>query len=394
VVAALLFLRRWRAFEQLELTSGLLVFAVVALPWFVQMTARHGSGFLERLFVHDMYKRAFEHVHDTNAGDDTSIRYYLWQLGYGLFPATGVVALTSLGSLGGKGEHRDRKHALAAFLLSWFLVGFAMFTLTLTKFHHYVIAVVPPICLLSGRFLGRQLAAFGSLSLNPRSWRVSPRLPHPSFEDRTLRFIVVVSALLITWFVGVDLFTPNAPNGPVRLINLVTYNYSRPWPTYLAMTQPLFATTVATCVVVLGWLGPWRLRGAATALFLATCVGFSVWVCNVYLPTIAPHWGQRDTLAEYYRRRRGPEEPLVSFQMNWKGENFYTGNRTAAFITTGETFKKYIADQRAAGRGVLFFTLEHSRIGNLRSDLGKVSRLDVLTDARLNNKFTLVRVEL
>ena len=33
-----------------------------------------------------MYKRAFVHVHDTNAGDDVSFRYYVWQLGYGLFP--------------------------------------------------------------------------------------------------------------------------------------------------------------------------------------------------------------------------------------------------------------------------------------------------------------------
>ena len=43
-----------------------------------------------------MYKRAFSHVHDTNAGDDTSFRYYVWQLGYGLFPWTGIAA----GSLG------------------------------------------------------------------------------------------------------------------------------------------------------------------------------------------------------------------------------------------------------------------------------------------------------
>ena len=31
------------------------------------------------------------HVHDTNEGDDTSFRFYIWQLGYALFPWTGLV---------------------------------------------------------------------------------------------------------------------------------------------------------------------------------------------------------------------------------------------------------------------------------------------------------------
>ena len=48
--------------------------------------------FTDRLLFHDMYKRAFVHVHDTNAGDDVSFRYYVWQLGYGLFPWTGLAA--------------------------------------------------------------------------------------------------------------------------------------------------------------------------------------------------------------------------------------------------------------------------------------------------------------
>jgi hypothetical protein len=75
-----------------------LIGAIIALPWFVQMTVRHGY-ILGPLFIHDMYKRAFVHV-TTRYRDDTSIGYYLWQLGYGLFPATGVVALASLGSFG------------------------------------------------------------------------------------------------------------------------------------------------------------------------------------------------------------------------------------------------------------------------------------------------------
>ena len=45
----------------------------------------------DRLFFHDMFKRAFTHVHDTNEGDDVSFRFYVWQLGYAMFPWTGLV---------------------------------------------------------------------------------------------------------------------------------------------------------------------------------------------------------------------------------------------------------------------------------------------------------------
>lgn len=395
LTAILFLMRRWGDFEQFEIPSGFLVFLCVALPWFVQVTVRHGPGFLDRLFVHDMFKRAFEHVHDTNAGDDTSIRYYLWQLGYGLFPATGIVALTSLGGFAGRGETKDRAQATASLLGAWFLVGFAMFSLTLTKFHHYVIAVVPPICMLSGRFLGQMLEGCRGLSwIGPRHrWLRGVRGPSPR-DSLPLRLFIVLSALLVTWFIGLDLHSGKPPNGPVRLINLVTYNYARPWPAHLGMTKVLLGVTLASMLAMLGWLGPSRLRALATGAFLVTGLAFAAWVSNGYLPGIAPHWGQRDTIIEYYRRRRGPEELLVSYQMNWKGENFYTGNRTAAFITTGETFKRFIAEQIEAERRVLYFTLEHSRVGSLKHDLGKIRRLDVLTDSRLNNKFTLVRVEL
>ncbi len=51
------------------------------------MYVRHGSPFTDRLIFHDMFNRASAHcVHDTNEaeGDDTSLRFYVWQLGLGM----------------------------------------------------------------------------------------------------------------------------------------------------------------------------------------------------------------------------------------------------------------------------------------------------------------------
>ena len=130
------------------------------------------------------------------------------------------------------------------------------------------------------------------------------------------------------------------------------------------------------------------------ALVVIVAATFAAFCLSIYLVRLAPHYGQREIVLTYYATRAGPEEPLVAFQMNWKGENFYTGNHLPAFVTTGEKFKSWVASQRDGGTRVLYFTTEHSRVGTLKSELGKVKSFQVLTKPELNNKFFLARVEL
>jgi 4-amino-4-deoxy-L-arabinose transferase-like glycosyltransferase len=388
VVAVLAVTRRFSETLRMSLPVALTVFAVVALPWFVQSTVRHGPAFLERLFVHDMYKRAFEHVHDTNTGDDVSLRYYLWQLGYGLFPATGVVAVGALSVLGGNDERTPRSRILFTTLTLWLLVGFGMFSLTLTKFHHYIIPVVPAACLLAGPLLEQLLCGL-RWPIAHEAKELGRTRPHYDF------LLVGVVSAGVVGFAGLDLFGPNPPpGGAARLINLVTYNYTRAWPAHLDFSRELMFFTVAAVLACLALALPRLPRAIATLTLIVLGLGFSTWLCNRYLPRIAPHWGQRETIATYYRMRSGPEQQLVAYQMNWKGENFYTGNRLATFISTGDRFKQWVKQQRQVGKTVLFFTLEHQRIGSLKGELGQVQSFEVLTDKTVNNKFTLVRVTL
>src|SRR5208283_3746297 len=132
--------RRWREFLQLEILSGLFcVWTAIALPWFVAMYVRHGSPFTDRLIFHDMFNRAFHHVHDTNEGDDTSFRFYVWQLGYALFPWIGLtpVALTWWIRRGPSEKDGERADTCILFAL-WFVFAFALFSFMGTKFHHYI----------------------------------------------------------------------------------------------------------------------------------------------------------------------------------------------------------------------------------------------------------------
>jgi 4-amino-4-deoxy-L-arabinose transferase-like glycosyltransferase len=439
--------RRWRDLPRLELVGLVLLVACVCMPWYLQMGARHGTPFWDRLIFHDMYKRAFVHVHDTNAGDDLSFRYYVWQLGYGLFPWTGVCVAGLVFWQRHGDEADDRKAGALSLLVLWFVIGFAMFTISLTKFHHYVLPCVPPIAMLTGIVLdralpaadasGRRLAPYvtsiaasallvGYGSLRVLGGSLFGTVPTPpsapwlgalclvagaaSFAHAVLRSpfgesrdVGVLDSAMLSC-VGLagagalllaarDLFSPDDAEGPLRLLHLMSYNYKRPWPDSLDFSDAIAA---ATLVFALGsaLVALVRLRPHAVAFLLALGVWVAAWGVDVYLVRTAPHWGQRETILEYYRRRSRPEEALVAFQMNWKGENFYTGNRVPAFVSTGAPFRKWIDEQRKSGVRVLFFTTEHSRESGLKSELGKIKRFERLTTKALNNKFFLARVEL
>jgi hypothetical protein len=80
-------------------------------------------------------------------------------------------------------------------------------------------------------------------------------------------------------------------------------------------------------------------------------------------PQLAPHWTQKHLIEEYYARRKSSSERLVAFQMNWKGENFYTGNRVKVYVSTkNKDFENWLKKHRGERH---FFVTEHSRFNKM-----------------------------
>ena len=125
----------------------------------------------------------------------------------------------------------------------------------------------------------------------------------------------------------------------------------------------------------------------------AFAVIWALWGLDVYMMALSPHWGQHEIIEAYYRDRKGPEEVLVAYQMNWKGENFYTSNRVPAFVSSGATFQTWLKKEKEKGAKVMYFVTEHSRTSGLRSEVAGKSYKEI-TDKALNNKFVVVRAEL
>jgi 4-amino-4-deoxy-L-arabinose transferase-like glycosyltransferase len=493
--------KKWSELARFEILSGVLIILCVALPWYVAMYVRHGSPFTDRLIFHDMFNRAFHHVHDTNEGDDTGFRFYIWQLGYALFPWTGLAALGLIWWLRKSDEADAGRGDASVFLAWWFLFGFALFSFMGTKFHHYIFPAVPPAAMLTGVVLDemigrRRLAKRGSLPLYlagvtggiavavagiTRFWPgtingehpppgpggnalvsketlaealrtanfwtgafiagvgitiivlvirryrctdqeqkdaappaeteldpaqapyragVKEAAPDPMAHERSVHESVMIGAAAVAGALTLALVArdlaikPDGADQPgaIRLLHLFTYNYRRPWPDTLDFSAILTAFGVAAVVLSLV-LAVRKIRPHAAALFLAFGFVWAIWGLDVYMIKTSPHWGQHEVIQAYYANRAGKNEPLVAYQMNWKGENFYTGNHVPAFVSSGANFTNWLKQQREAGIKVMYFITEHSRTNGLRSEVGAKAYREI-TDKALCNKFVLVRAEL
>ncbi|MFW6050775.1 MAG: hypothetical protein ACODAU_06350 [Myxococcota bacterium] len=202
---------------------------------------------------------------------------------------------------------------------------------------------------------------------------------------------LAAGAVLVA-FVGRDLAweTTARPQGYERLIHLFVYNYNRPWPDHLDYRPILTGfAVVATLLFALAVFR--RLRPVMARASLGLALVFAAWSLNVYMIDLSPHWGQRELVKTYYDLRSGPEEPLVAWQMNWKGENFYTGNRVSVFVKlNNQEIRRWIDENE--GR-TAYFVLEHGRLGSFRGLL-RNRKIEEVTTRRDNNKFVLVRARL
>jgi 4-amino-4-deoxy-L-arabinose transferase-like glycosyltransferase len=368
---------RWREVLRSELVRGAVLLVLLVAPWYVAMFARHGRVIFDELVLKHMLGRALDHLHDTNAGEDVGFRYYVWQLGYAMFPWTGLVPAALMSACV---RRAGRPRALARvldFALLWLVLTFALFSVMGTKFHHYILPAVPALGLLVGLYLVER-------------WRSQPEDRHHA----AVAHVLGLGGALLLMRVGADLILPIGDGlpGAARLFHLVSYQYHRPWPAELDVRGTLLSFTVIGSVISLG-LGSARWRRGLITLQFGVSVAFAVWLGQSYLPQLGPSFGQRQVIEAFYRDRTDPSEPLIAYKLNWKGENFYTGNHLAIFVSSGKALKRYVRERREANP-VLHIVLETGRVKRLRAELGAVHGFDVLTDRRQSDKICLVRVRL
>jgi 4-amino-4-deoxy-L-arabinose transferase-like glycosyltransferase len=388
-LAYLLFTWNWHRLGRAQLGYGVLVAllacAVVAIPWHHAMLARHGLPFWEELYGDNHWRRLVMGRH----GDRGTFEYFLRELGYAALPwiallpsaLVWVVARRIPSSPGADAAAVSRRQEIYWLGAIWFVSAYAVVSLSMTKFHHYILPALPGLALVLGCFIddllrpGRhRVAAAAALVGIPLLALVTHDLA------RTPQ-----SAQLFIWLFSYDYV--NTPQG-------------RPWPAGLDFRGPIVAWSALFGAAV-ALLAVRRVRFSAAIGLAVLAVGFNYYLLDAYLPATAAHWSQKPLIAKYYQLRKSPEERLVAWQMYWRGETFYTKNE----IYTGphedrtvflgdknqENLQAYLARNR--GKRV-FFIVEKTRWTTLAGLIPAEARgsLRVLDEA--NNKFYLAAAQL
>jgi hypothetical protein len=175
-------------------------------------------------------------------------------------------------------------------------------------------------------------------------------------------------------------------------MHLFTYRYDRKWPSTAPLGIVTYAFAAAATIATLAF----ALRRRAIVALGAVAIAFAAFLLDVYLVRAAPDGGQREVFVAFYRAREthATSSPLVAYQLNWKGENFYSGNDVAIFVSSGAPMKTWIDSRKRAGERTLYFVTEQGRVAGLKNELGAVASFEKLTDEHTSAEFALVRVDL
>jgi len=372
---------RWRRLAERELALALpialLAVVVVALPWHHAMYVRHGQAWLGELFGDNHWRRLMIGRH----GDRGTFEYFLRELGYGVWPLVALVPAALAGAIWGAPPDEGRRRLLR-FGAVWFVTGYALVSLSMTKFHHYILPALPGLGLLLGVLLDQLL------------------------EQRRGRQVTLAALIglpllaLVTW----DLV--GARDGAERFLWLFSYDYihnpaGRAWPLELDFRPPLLALAgfAALATAALAWP---RLRRQAVVGLCVVALASGSFLINRFMPQVAPYWSQKQVVAHYYRARIGPDERLIAYYLFWRGETFYTANEIYSGPEGERTVFDYWDDTDtrltrwlAAHRGRRqFFLFEPSREAHLRRLLPAEAQASFEVIDRTHTKFVLAVAQL
>ena len=384
--AYLVFGRSWRRLGRAQLVYGLgisvLVCALVAVPWHHAMLIRHGPAFWSELFGDNHWRRMVIGRH----GDRGTFEYFVRELGYGLWPwiafapaALGWAAMRRSPAPDAPAEQRKQGVLLLGAI--WAVSGYAVVSLSMTKFHHYVLPAIPGFAIVVGAFIDDVLAR------------------------RSSRTAVLVAAGGIPLLALVAVDFSEAKNAAQRFLWLFSYDYvhnrsGRPWPDKLDYTGTLIAFTVLAALALAVFAVP-RLRRWGAVGLGGVAVLFTFFLLDGFMRGVAPYWSQKGPIASYYEHRQSPDERLVAYMLYWRGETFYTSNE----IYEGPTEERTVFDQEGAddklkawiehhrGRRA-FFLYERFQQAKVQGLLPAEARGSFHVVDEQNNKFSLAEADL
>lgn len=351
----------WRLLRRSRWVHGLVLMALIAVPWYLTLSLFDGKDdesktFAYRFFIHDHLKRLGEGVHTTTPGG--TFAYFIEQLGFAMFPWVALVpgAMVTIGKLSPRSA--DPKVRAGVFVSIWAAASFFVFAMSATKFHHYCFPAVPPLAILCALYADRL-------------WR-------EGLEGNAIPVLL-----------GIGFFAAVAQNiwfEPKRLIDLFIYNYDRTYPMREVDPRQIFLVLFVGGGLWLGLAYLWRSKTMLVGTFAAIAASFALYVSWAHWPKLSFHWSQRDVFWAYYQQRGSANEPIIAYYLNWRGETFYSSNTIRQIKDAGKW------NEVLAWPGRVWVIVEQSRYNGMKSTIEQRGRKVKIED-RSNNKYFLASIQ-
>jgi 4-amino-4-deoxy-L-arabinose transferase-like glycosyltransferase len=277
-------MQRWRALYTggFEIKRGLALMIAMFLPWHLAMYFREGARFIDEYLFNHIMNRAAIGV-DNSPG---TFEYYSSQIGHGMWLWAGLLPAALAATL--LRTRSDSREGRVRFMIAlWAIAGTAFFCLVQTKFHHYILPVIPALGILVG-FLLDDLAGHRD------------RL-HPLYALIGIAIVLLICRDLM--------FEPE------RWIEMFVYRYDRPWPSaepwQIDPSDGLLGLGIAGAAAI--GLAATRWRRLGVAALGAAGLAIAIWALQVYMPIAGTHWGMGDAVRTYYQQRTIYGQKLVYF---------------------------------------------------------------------------------
>jgi 4-amino-4-deoxy-L-arabinose transferase-like glycosyltransferase len=241
----LIVLKDWKTMKSMRLLSGMLLFLVIVLSWYLPAVLSGGKSYLqETLFKHTVkaYAEGWTHVRP--------IYYYLYHFPVDFLPW--FLFLPAALAYGYSGETVQKKKEFL-FLLIWFIVIFCFFSLSKGKRGLYLLPLFPAVSLIVGNL-----------------WKGFIFTPMNNFRREWVSFPLY-------GFMGLILFAGVAAPGVVY----------KKLPSYVAYSLPIAFLMVGSSVVLF-FLYRRRKYGALFLFFVGVMGASFFYTERVVFPLINP----------------------------------------------------------------------------------------------------------
>jgi 4-amino-4-deoxy-L-arabinose transferase-like glycosyltransferase len=286
--------REWFRFKQLHVAAGLIIYMVIAAPWFMWVTLRN-PGFAQFFFVHEHFQRFLTTVHHRVA----PWWFFIPILLFGLFVFL-PQAVRAVAALFRRATYAAQPGRFNTELFLWLWCGFIFlfFSLSDSKLGSYILPIFPALALLVGRKLAE---------LNRRDAMLSA-------------FLCAVLAVVVLWQ------APELQKHTDKL-PLELYQAFLPW-----LGAGIF---LAMLLSVMGFFLAYFNKVAAGLTVTAAALFIGTQALSLGAQALSPAYSQR-SLADQMAPSLTPDMPIYSLADYPQSLPFYLGRTLTVVAYEGE----------------------------------------------------------